>query len=155
MREKNLLVQLPPAAGKTRVALGIILTLAKENHSSTLKVVFLHPTSILMDQDTEQFTKVQKLLESNQGSNVKLERYASFKEAKDHIDGDSVVIADEFDYQLFDKNDQDPFQLFQIPYRQFIALTATTPNHGQRMLDTLFSTIGFHHVVPAEQQLQH
>ena len=49
MREKNLLVQLPPAAGKTRVALGIILTLAKENHSSTLKVVFLHPTSILMD----------------------------------------------------------------------------------------------------------
>ena len=65
-----------------------------------------------MEQDSEQFKEVEQLLSMNSGSNVMLKRCASFCDAKENIDGDTVVIADEFDYQLFDKNEDDPFELF-------------------------------------------
>ena len=48
-RFKNIMVEMPPACGKTRVAIGIVLSLAKYNHSTELTVVVIHPTSLLED----------------------------------------------------------------------------------------------------------
>ena len=75
-----------------------------------------------MKQDTPQFDKVAKLLESQE---LTFKRFESYQKAKSFIDSETIVIVDEFDYQLFDKLGDDPFELFQHPYMCLIALTAT------------------------------
>ena len=55
VRYKNIMVKIPPAGGKTRIGLGILilLTMLRGNHAT--KIAFIHPNEELKSQDDDQF----------------------------------------------------------------------------------------------------
>lgn len=127
-RHKRLIVQLPPAQGKTRVAIAYVVALSLLNAKQRKKthVIVLHPTELLELQDEEQWKKVEDLIKHNY---IELERTSSFREIKSRITKDTIFIVDEFDYVLFDKALTDPFELFHMKFKQLVAFTATMPSN--------------------------
>ena len=153
---KNLLLTMPAAGGKTRVVIAAIvyLALTKTEPMHWETIVIIHPNELTKLQDEEQWEMVEALLLTY---NVKLERYASFAEAREHIHSEVLVIADEFDYQFIDKARFDPFHLFSRKqhkkgYRTLIAVTATVPDE-ESILQRFFKRLDFRTIIPDKKAI--
>ena len=150
-RQKLILIKAPPASGKTRIALAFLIVFKNLRNTKGTEVVFIHPYKEMLVQDQEQFDKVKGLLE---GEDITLHRTSSYKEAAKLIKQHTIVICDEFDYQLFDKVTSDPFGLFiAAKYSQLIALTATTPAVSSGIFGLVQKRLGFYDLIPIEADL--
>ena len=145
-RYQNMLIELPPASGKTRIAIAYILSLAClwNNKNTKIYVVVIHPTKVLMDQDDNQWNEVARLVVSY---GIDIKRFCSYDDAKGSINCNAIVVVDEFDYVMFDLAVKQPFKLFEKSYKGLLALTATPPITNSSCYQDLFKQLYFHRII--------
>lgn len=104
-REERILIEVPPAGGKTRISIQLVLTLLQKSDDESLDVAVVYPNKTLLLQDKEQWDNVEDMLNINQQDKkqVKLTQYESLAEAKNKIGPDTIVIIDEIDHVLIDQ----------------------------------------------------
>ena len=92
------MIVVPPAKGKTRIAAGIALSLAKRKQ--TKKLVLVHQTKLLQQQDAGHWEQIRAYIV---GMGVQLVSVVGYEACLEATDSDSVVIIDEADVNFIDE----------------------------------------------------
>ena len=128
------MIVVPPAKGKTRIAAGIALSLAKRRQ--TKKLVLVHQSELLQQQDAGQWEQIKAFIV---GLNVQFVSVVGYQACMDATDNDSVVIIDEADVNFIDEAEKPPKQ-----YRSLICLTATIPEIERGFVKERLQELKFH-----------
>ena len=147
---KNLLLAAGPAAGKTRILLGAILTLALLHSKAVqLDVAVVYTNEALMNQDAGQY-EVVKALHETLPCPLTVHRFASYREAavSEAWRKVTIVFFDEVDHKAVEQVQDDPVDFLNMP-QAVVGLTATPPEQcSDSVLADVFKDFEFHSVVP-------
>ena len=111
------MIVIPPAKGKTRIAIGIALGLVRRKEFK--KVVLVYQNKLLRQQDEPHWEKIRQFIS---GYEATITTLTGYDQLALNSNSNSVVIVDEADVNFIDEVREPPRQ-----YRALICLTATIP----------------------------
>ena len=93
----------PPAKGKTRIAMAIALGLVKRKKFK--KVVLVYQTQLLYQQDSSHWKKIKEFIEA---ADAKIIPVVGYQSGLLNVDNETVMIVDEADINFIEQAEQPP-----------------------------------------------
>ena len=116
------MIVVPPAKGKTRIAMAVALLLLRKFHQAS-KVVVAFPNELLRDQDGEAWSKVKNLF-AELDADLKL--VVGIEEMVKETNRNTLLLVDEADKLFIDEVNGLPKN-----YKACTAFTATIPTNDE------------------------
>ena len=98
--KKNQMIVIPPAKGKTRIAMAAVLGMTQIKSLKVTEIIIVYQTSLLRQQDEAQWTRLDPFVKA---TSCKITRVVSYKEALEKSTNNTVIIVDEADKTFIDE----------------------------------------------------